>query len=117
MFTFFRNFKKLNRVKKTWEIALKCYKFSPSPGLMEHTQKALFSMADFMDENNLAVYFLGIYGESVDTETPGAKEQFERFREKVKNQIRLGLVWDKTALEEFSTQAERLGVNCEELKP
>ena len=113
---FIRNAKQLNRVKKTWEIILKEYRFSPSVGLMEHTQKSLFSMSDYMNEHNLAVYFLGIYGESIDTGAPGAKDQFERFKEKIKNQIDLGLVGDKTALEEFSTQAKRLGIDCEELK-
>ncbi|BEI43329.1 MULTISPECIES: hypothetical protein [unclassified Polynucleobacter] len=117
MFTnFIRDVRKLNRVKNTWGIIYKEYRFSPSSGLMKHAQKALFSMADFMDEHNLAVYFLGIYGESIDTGTPGSKEQFERFKEKIKNQINLGLVEDKTALEEFISQAERFDVNCEELK-
>lgn len=111
---FIRSAKQLNRVKKTWEIILQSYKFSPSPGLMEHAQRPLFSMADFMDEHNLAVFFLGIYGESIEDGAPGAKEQFTRFKEKINSQIELGLVNDAIALKEFRMQAERLGINCAE---
>lgn len=113
---FIRNFKQLNRVKNTWKIVINGYRFSPSPGLMEHAQSSLLSMSDYMDEHNLAVYFLGIYGESIDDGSLGAAEQFIRFKEKIENQMRLGLVKDQIALKEFSTQAERFGVNCEALK-
>ena len=113
---FIRNAKQLNRLKKTWGVVLNNYKLSPSPGLMKHAQKSLFSMADYMDEHNLAVYFLGIYGESIDDGTSGAKEQFLRFKAIIKNQIEVGLVNDKVALKEFSIQAERFDVNCNELE-
>jgi hypothetical protein len=116
MFAIFRNAKKQNRLGKTWEIIINEYRFSPSTGLMEHAQSSLLSMSDYMDEHNLAVYFLGIYGESIDEGSLGATEQFKKFKEKIETQMKLGLVNDQVALKEFSTQAERFGLNCEALK-
>ncbi len=103
------------KLGRLWAVVQFDYQFSPSPGTRDHILPELQGIAGQYSLDELAVWVLILYSQTVDPRHPQAAPQFQRYKQSLARQIAQGKVQNRALIQRFSQELRKYGIDGADL--